>query len=193
MLLQAHYDFNYGGHWRGCSSDGCGKKVWAYDKKGNQVLGGQADWPSTSLNGWRWVKKIVNNYQYDHHMNLVLEATIESSQDYDGNFSKFGGKKEYSYDENGNQLGKISYHWDDSNKEDWVPRQKHETSYDANNQIIGQNRYEWGINHWFGSASAWDNNYYASERAKITYKVDSNGRILEAFQHRWIDSLRTWE
>lgn len=112
--FQAHYYHNYilNRSW-GCSSDGCGKKEWAYDENGNQTMSKQSYW---SKNQKEWIRYDQWMREYDQYGNLTLSAQFGREDERDTWMGSY--KYEYSYDEENREWGSVSYLWD-RNKQDW--------------------------------------------------------------------------
>jgi hypothetical protein len=197
LLAQEHYTFRDShGNWRGCNSDGCGKKEWAFDAMGNQILRTQSYW---FTGGTNWTLTEIHENQFDLSGNRVLESVkTRSASDLT---TWTGSKDEYSYDSNGKQTGHIPYDWGFSWTEvtsggsvifhewdDWYPRAKEERQYDKNGNLsrIDYSRWWRGwspFGEMWGGAPTWD-------RVDISY--DPDGRKKTVLFYAWDFDLKDW-
>ncbi|MCX6224817.1 MAG: hypothetical protein NTV01_08740, partial [Bacteroidia bacterium] len=183
LQVQAHNTYMYSnGTWKGCDSDGCGKKEWVYDTMGKQILWSQSYW-KTNVRDWR-IYQIKENL-YDLYGNIVLESTKQRDQSDD--LYWYGSKNEFSYDAAGKQTGHVSYGWSGGDPYDWRPNNKEERSYDSNGNIT---RY--AIYWWQGGWNGAPNGYYNSGCTKVELKYDSNGRKISVIFYRWDYDLNDW-
>lgn len=183
LQVQSHYTYRYSnGTWKGCDSDGCGKKEWVYDTMGNQILWTQSYW-NRNVRDW-WIYQIKENL-YDWSGNMVLESSKYRDQSYD--LYWYGGKNEFSYDGVGNQTGHVSYGWSGGDPYDWRPNYKEERSFDGNGNITKYVIYSWqggwtGRTNWYGS-TGW---------AMVEFKYDSDARKRSVLLYKWDSVLNDW-
>lgn len=105
---KAHYIYNWAlKRWRGCDSDGCGKKEWQFDENGYQISHTQSYW---SKNQRDWVRFNQRLNEYDSYGNQTLSAHYSRDQE---NGPWIGSYKyEYSYKQNNKEWASIFYSWD---------------------------------------------------------------------------------
>lgn len=105
--LTAHYFYNWQlERWRGCSSDGCGKKEWQYDEMGNETMMGQYYW-NQGRKYWEISNKSENEFDvYGNHTLSAYFSFDQNSQSLIGN-----SKSEYSYYPDQRLWGEIYYYW----------------------------------------------------------------------------------
>lgn len=177
LYLQEHDTYKYSnGTWKGCNSEGCGKKEWAYDSFGNQILWTQSYWNSNAMK-WEIFDHWEKEFQYDSYGHLVLESQKESN------------KNEYSYDINGNQIGHVGYYWTGGDPYDWRPQYKVERSFDSNGNMEKLETYVWSEGKWIGS---YDYGSNILKWDKVELKYDSNGQKTSVLLFRWDHDQNSW-
>jgi len=118
--------------------------------------------------GWNstiWSIQTKVEYGYDPHGNKILEKyysfverlnklvfSYETKWEYDINgnlilWISHPSKNEYTYNENGDRVSKISYEWNES-ENTWIPNFKEETHYNSNREIILISVYSWNFSDW---------------------------------------------
>ena len=123
-LLHAHYYYSWAlDQWRGCDSEGCGKKYWEYDDQGNEIVRGQAYWDKNSRN---WKRELEYRYAWDDHHNKVRTEQYGYDQ-YTGKWQG-SSKWEHSYTADNKVWGYVDYLWDPS-IDDWMARNKSVSYY----------------------------------------------------------------
>lgn len=175
MLAHYYWDQKHN-EWYGCGSDGCGKREWAYDSNGNQILKTQYFWD-------RHNKKWLRDQEWEDCYDDAGNQTLEAFYFWDSPHGIWRGteKNEYSYDKNGNQLGYIGYSWDYF-RLDWQFIQKTERSYDTNgNNTIEAFYYRQG-NNWTGS-------FYG----KFVWHFDDSGKKTWGQWYSWDEISEKWD
>lgn len=181
LIHQAHYTYMYyNGLWKGCDSDGCGKKEWAYDAMGNQILRTQAYW---NVNARHWNTLEIHENLYDLSGKMVLEANRYQ----DPYYGWSGSKDEYSFDNRGNQIGHVSYGWDEYNRNDWVFNNKEERTYDSNGNITTDTFYTWQ-GGWSGISGSWGYVYLS----RVEWRYDADGRKESVIFYSWDSDSKSW-
>jgi len=158
LLLIEHYNYLYtNGVWKGCDSEGCGKREWVYDTNDSLLLKSQYYWNNASR-GWDLYVKWENIY--DLEGNLVMKSYKNKEENYSG-WGWDGEKDEYSYDNNGNITGHVHYRWGGGDPYDWVPLNKAEWQYNSFNQLGNYAVYQWESGRWIGIFDEWNTCYRA--------------------------------
>ncbi len=108
QTLQAHYFYSWPtGRWRGCDSEGCGKKEWDYDSHGNETRSTQYYWNKSYKN---WVKSYESRSEFDGFGNQTLSAFYTYSQSEKALIGNY--KDEFSYYPDQRRWGEVDYRWD---------------------------------------------------------------------------------
>ncbi len=173
LILKSHYDHLFSnGTWGGCDSDGCGKKEWAYDNKGNQVLFTQSYFTNTR----KWEIFEIHENQYDQFSNMVLHSNLEKVVD-NGESYWEGYKDEYSYNRNNYQTGHVNFRWtnydpiDVRDYNDWGPLFKEDQAYNGNGLITKNAYYVWDYEH-----DEWLCGKHSSSFDNVEWDYDLTGR-----------------
>ena len=203
LLDQTHYTYRDShGNWRGCNSDGCGKKEWQYDAMGNPVLRTQSYWLTGATN---WTLTEVEESQYDMAGNKVMGSVKTRSV---ADLTTWtGSKDEYSFDSGGHLTGHIPYTWHfewiESTSDgtviyhewdDWYPRNKEERSYNGDGNLSGYLLYHWNpvVTGWY-LGSYWMSDF-GWDRVDITYGQDGKKTAMslykwDIFNDKWLPGI----
>jgi len=179
QTLEAHYFYSWATRrWRGCNSEGCGKKEWDYDEKGNQIRSSQFYW---NKNGRSWLKSHETLSEFDLFGNQTLSAYYSYSHDHKRVIGN--SKLEYSYDQDQRVWGQISYRWDHLDM-DWRFFNKTLNEYPDDNTTI-QTSYDYS-----NIDQILDWREYSKQ--KIIKQTFTTGLIEEEIIYDWRASMNAW-
>jgi len=182
QTLEAHYFYSWPTRrWRGCDSEGCGKKEWDYDVYGNQIRSSQFYW---SKNSRSWLKSYETRSEYDPFGNQTLSAYYSYSYDHKRVIGN--SKSEYSYDQDQRLWCEINYRWDHLDM-DWRFTHKTLNEYTDLNTVI-QTSFFHAEYFNFGQ----DHDWIVSSNRKIVNQSDVTGLIDEEIIFEWRGSLNGW-
>jgi len=122
------------------------KDEYTYDANRNQIMYIFYYWNESDD---IWEEGNMSKYEltYDADNNVTIKIDYYWDSEEEDWIERV--KDEYTYDANGNQIGNISYSWED---DDWVAGYKGEYAYDANGNPTMQAEYYWDDeeNDWVG-------------------------------------------
>jgi hypothetical protein len=177
QTLEAHYFYNWQlGRWRGCSSEGCGKKEWHFDDNGNQTFRAQYYWNQNNKT-WDISNKTENQFDaYSNQTRTAYFAVDQSTGALIGN-----SKSEYSYYPDQKLWGEVYYNWN-YGFNDWRAWTKIINEYPDDTTTM-QTYYDWMYP---------ELEWVESSKGRILKVRDSINNVEEETIYDWDETVPAW-